>query len=516
MKKLKVCFLFFFLSCIVYDAVPEHKSFFAEVAKDIIVGTAVFASVMGLLHVFKSVLVQENGLTEIKHSNDTFESVAGLDEAKEELTDIIDFLKNPEKFQFLGAHIPRGILLTGAPGNGKTLLARAIAGETGCSFYSVNGADFVELYTGVGPARMRELYKAAQQNAPSIIFIDEIDAVARHRSRDNNDHGEYDNTLLQLLVLMDGFEKNDKPVVFIGATNLQEALDSALLRPGRFDRIVHVSLPDIKNRTKILQYFADSLCMGPKVNLKEIAQTTVGFSGAHLKNLMNEAAIIASRKNRKLIAQADLIEARDKTIYGKALKSRILTEKEKKVTAVHESGHALVNLLLKKYSLPLYKITIVPHGEALGFTGMLTNEDRYSCSKEELVAQIMMLLGGRAAEEITFAQLSTGASDDFKHASRLAREMVMIHGMSAEMGTVFYDTTQYRFSEETLQKIDNQVKRIIQKCYEETRLLLAKHIRELQVLSDRLFIDETLYCEDVATLYTDDSLADESFYLPAV
>ncbi|OGB96984.1 hypothetical protein A3F06_01370 [candidate division TM6 bacterium RIFCSPHIGHO2_12_FULL_36_22] len=516
MKRIKIALLFLLCNVVATETI-RASDFWRDVAKDVIVGSVICAGSMLFYQNFKSAIIQANALTLLKDSDDTFSSVAGHDEAKEELKDIVDFLKNPEKFQRLGARIPTGVLLTGSPGSGKTLLARAIAGEAGCSFFSVNGAEFVEMYSGVGPARMRELYRAARQHAPSIIFIDEIDAVGRHRSG-NNDHGEYDNTLLQLLVLMDGFEKSEttKPIVFIGATNFKEALDDALLRPGRFDRIVHVPLPDIKNRLKILEYFAGFTLIDARVDLKEIAKTTAGFSGAHLKNLMNEAAIIASRKDHLQVQQVDLIEARDKVIYGRALKSCVLTEKQKRITAVHESGHALVNLLLMKYSVPLYKMTIVPHGEALGFTGMLSSEDHYVSSKEELVARIMMLLGGRAAEELTFAQLSTGASNDFKHASQLAQEMVRFYGMSTEMGTVFYDMNN-RFSEETLQRIDQQVKRIIQKCYEETKLLLAKHIKDLKLLSDRLFTEETLYNEDIQALFAQErALDDESITIPSV
>ncbi|HJM69082.1 MAG TPA: AAA family ATPase [Candidatus Babeliales bacterium] len=516
MKKIKLVLLF--LLCNFVTAEPIHASgFWRDVAKDVIVGSVICTCGMFLYQSLRSVVIQVNALTLLKDSDDSFSSVAGHDEAKEELKDIVDFLRNPEKFQRLGACIPTGVLLTGSPGSGKTLLARAIAGEAGCSFFSVSGAEFVEMYSGVGPARMRELYRAAQQNAPSIIFIDEIDAVARHRSN-NSDHGEYDNTLLQLLVLMDGFEKSkkNKPVVFIGATNLKEALDDALLRPGRFDRIVHVPLPDIKNRTKILEYFAGFTLTEPDIDLKTIASSTAGFSGAHLKNLMNEAAIIAVRKDHEQIQQIDLVEARDKVIFGQEVKSLVLSDKEKKITAVHESGHALVNLLLTKYSVPLYKITIVPHGEALGFTAMLSSEDSYSSSKEELVARIMMLLGGRAAEELKFAQLSTGASDDFQRASQIARAMVMFYGMSTEMGTVFYEKSS-RFSEDTQQRIDNQVKRIIQKCYEDTKLLLAKHMKDLEILSDRLFTEETLYSDDINTLFSEENaLGDESIAIPAV
>lgn len=514
-KKSRVLLLAFLLCMQPAVSTCDDRSSFGGIIGDAVTGGLALALGVILSNYLINFLNQSPTVNLAKQTQDNFASVAGQEEAKEELREIVDFLKNPEKYQKLGAELPRGVLLTGDPGNGKTLLARAIAGEAGVPFFSVNGSEFVEVYVGVGPARLRELYRVALLNAPAIIFIDEIDAVGRQRSG-TSDNSEYDNTLNQLLVMMDGFEKCTKTVVFIGATNFKEALDPALLRPGRFDRIVQLPLPDIKNRMKIIEHFVRAIAATEELNLHEIAQSTVGFSGAHLKNLVNEAAIIASKKNHTKVSQEDLVEARDKVMYGKALKSRVLNEKEKKICAIHESGHALVNLLIPQYSLPLYKITVIPHGDALGFTGMMFDEDHNLSSKEELIARIMMLLGGRAAEEIMIGKISTGASNDFKRASQIARQMVMYYGMSQEMGTVFYEPGQ-DYSQETLQRIDQQVKRIINKCYEETRLLLAKHITQLQAISSKVYEEETLYIDDIKELISINAESlEEGVVLPTI
>jgi len=366
-----------------------------------------------------------------------FEDVAGVDEAKEELQEIVEFLKDPKKFTRLGGRIPKGVLLVGAPGTGKTLLARAIAGEAGVPFFTISGSDFVEMFVGVGASRVRDLFMQGKKNAPCIIFIDEIDAVGRHRGAGlGGGHDEREQTLNQLLVEMDGFESNEG-VILIAATNRPDALDPALLRPGRFDRQVVVPLPDIRGRDGILKVHTRQKPLAPDVNLQTLAKGTPGFSGADIENLVNEAALLAARRNKDFIDMSDFEEAKDKVMMGLERKSMILSEQEKRTTAYHEGGHALVARFLP-WADPLHKVTIIPRGRALGLTQQLPEDDRHTYSKDYLSDSIAILMGGRVAEELVFNQLTTGASNDIERATHLARRMVCEWGMSKELGPLSF------------------------------------------------------------------------------
>ncbi|MBT4855840.1 ATP-dependent zinc metalloprotease FtsH [bacterium] len=453
---------------------------------------------------------------------ETFDSVAGAGEAKEELKDVVDYLKNPSKFSRLGAKMTKGVLLVGEPGTGKTLLARAVAGEANCPFFSISGSDFIEVFVGVGAARVRDLFEQARKKSPSIIFIDEIDAVGRHRGSGlGGGHDEREQTLNQLLTEMDGFETNKEPVIVIAATNRQDVLDKALLRPGRFDRIVHMPYPDLKSREQILQVHAKKINIDPDVDLKKIARGTPGFTGADLENLINEAAISASKKNRKMVEIEDFEEARDKLMLGKEHKSIMLTEEDKRVTAYHEAGHTLVALLTPGDSDPLHKVTIIPRGRALGVTHSLPEREKYTQSKDEMTASIMMALGGRIAEEIEFNKMYTGASSDFQAASRIARNMITQYGMSPELGQVIYGQAQgdFVYSQKTAEYIDKAVKDLVDACYKDTRELLETNRDKLTKLSEELLDKETLYARDIYVLlditprkdfkWTDDDSADE-------
>ncbi|MFA6065701.1 MAG: ATP-dependent zinc metalloprotease FtsH [Candidatus Babeliaceae bacterium] len=427
-----------------------------------------------------------------------FNSVAGVHEAKEELYDVVDFLKNPKKYHDIGARLTRGVLLVGEPGNGKTLLAKAVAGEANCPFFSASGSEFVEVFVGVGAARVRDLFAQARRHSPSIIFIDEIDAIGRQRGGSSYSNDERDQALNQLLTEMDGFESRNSSVIVIAATNRADILDKALLRPGRFDRRVDVPYPDLVSREEILQVHARGVKIDESVDLKKIARGTPGFSGAALENLINEAATHAAKFNKPLVTLEDFDEARDKIILGKESKSIIMSPKELEMTAYHEAGHAMVTLVMPEVLDPLYKVTIIPRGPALGVTHSLPERDKYSVNKEELFAKIMMCLGGRAAEELIFNNISGGARSDFMNATNIAHNMVTQYGMSDDLGMVVYQNGQY--SQESAAKIDHAVKSIIDDCYKKTQQLLVDNKDKLEILSKKLLEKETLFAHEIYEL----------------
>ena len=440
-----------------------------------------------------------------------FTDVAGLKEEKEEVQELIDFLKNPKKFQKLGARIPKGVLLVGPPGTGKTLLAKAVAGEANVPFYYISGSDFVELFVGVGASRVRDMFKQAKQSAPCLIFIDEIDAVGRQRGTGlGGGHDEREQTLNQLLTEMDGFGANEG-IIIIAATNRPDVLDPALLRPGRFDRQVTVSLPDSKEREEILGVHARNKIFAPEVNLSNVSQRTPGFSGADLENLLNEAALLAVRRNKEAITMDEIDEATDRVLLGPAKTSRRITDKEKRLVAIHEAGHAVIGLKLPD-AQEVHKITIIPRGMAGGYTMMLPKEEKMAImTKEELISQITGLLGGRASEETFLGQITTGASDDFKKATKIARNMVTKYGMSdlglAQLETesegVFLgrDYAKSRdFSDQVALEIDKEVSKILEECYEEAKKILAKNETLVLLLADNLMEHETLTKEQITSL----------------
>lgn len=432
-----------------------------------------------------------------------FDSVAGIPEAKEELQDIVDFLRDPKKYERLGAKITRGALLVGEPGNGKTLLARAVAGEANCPFFSVSGSDFIEVFVGVGAARVRDLFVQARKNAPSIIFIDEIDAVGRHRGSGlGGGNDEREQTLNQLLTEMDGFEPKES-VIVLAATNRPDVLDKALLRPGRFDRRVEIPFPDLKSREEILRVHAKPIKMDATIDLHKIARGTPGFSGADLANLLNEAAIIASKRGSDFVTIHHIEEARDKIILGKERKSTVLSDEERNVISYHESGHALVRLLMPDDSDPLHKLTILPRGGALGVTHFLPEREKYIKSRQEIVNSIMSSLGGRAAEELVFGRLTTGAASDLDHVTNLARAMVCNYGMEPEsVGLVLYSQNHgsYEYSQKMAEKIDETVQRLVTGFYAQTKELLASHRDKLDLLAITLLEKETMYAHEVYEL----------------
>lgn len=432
----------------------------------------------------------------------TFASVAGAVEAKEDLADVVDFLRHPEKYRRLGAKIPKGVLLVGEPGNGKTLLAKAVAGEANCPFFSISGSDFIEVFVGVGAARVRDLFAQARKHAPCIIFIDEIDAVGRQRGGGlGGGNDEREQTLNQLLTEMDGFDNSQATVVVLAATNRPDVLDKALLRPGRFDRRVDVPYPDVSSREQILKVHVQQVKLSPEVDLQKIARGTPGFTGADLANLVNEAAINASKKNESQVTIADFEEARDRMLVGKELKTIVLSPQEREMTAWHEAGHAMVRLMLPEVTDPLHKVTIVPRGKALGVTHSLPEREKYSQSKDEMVASIMAALGGRIAEEMTFHKLSTGAYSDFQYASRLARAMVCQYGMSSELGPIVYDQHgDFVYSQDTAQKIDDAVRTLIAGCYTKARELLEAHKDKLEKLAHALLERETMEAQAIYEL----------------
>ncbi|MGB7910980.1 MAG: ATP-dependent zinc metalloprotease FtsH [Desulfobaccales bacterium] len=438
----------------------------------------------------------------------TFNDVAGIEEAKDEVSEIIDFLKDPKKFTRLGGRIPKGVLLVGAPGTGKTLLARAIAGEAAVPFFSISGSDFVEMFVGVGAARVRDLFIQAKKSAPCIIFIDEIDAVGRHRGAGlGGGHDEREQTLNQLLVEMDGFEANEG-VILIAATNRPDVLDPALLRPGRFDRQVVVPVPDLKGREAILKVHTRRTPLSDSVDLSILARGTPGFSGADLENLANEAALFAARRGNESVAMEDFEQAKDKVLMGAERRSLILSERERRNTAYHEAGHTLV-ARLSPGADPIHKVTIIPRGQALGLTQQLPLDERHTYSKDFLVTALTVLLGGRAAEELVFQQFTTGAGNDLERATDLARKMVCNWGMSDELGPVTFGKKEEHiflgrefaqskdFSEETARLIDAAIKNLILKASGQAVSLLSKHRAQLEILAQGLLEKETLDSREI-------------------
>lgn len=438
----------------------------------------------------------------------TFDEVAGCDEAKEELLEVIKFLKDPKKFEKLGGKIPKGVILYGAPGTGKTLLARAVAGEAGVPFFSQSGSEFVEMFVGVGASRVRDLFQMAKKEAPSVIFVDEIDAVGRHRGAGlGGGHDEREQTLNQLLVEMDGFDQSTN-VIIIAATNRPDILDPALLRPGRFDRHIHVPRPNIKEREEILKVHAKGVKMGSDVNLKTIARRSPGFVGSDLANIINESALLAARKDLEAVGMPELEEAIDRVIAGPAKKSRVMQEKEKKIICIHESGHALTAKKLPKGD-PVHKVSIIPRGPALGYTLQIPVEDRYIALQDELMDKIKALLGGRVAEKLIFSHYSTGAQNDLENATEIAHKMVTQFGMSPRIGpTVFKDSPDEVFlgmdiskrvsiSEKTKQAIDEEVRNIILKAERETMKILTENRKFLEKIAEELAKREILDGEDI-------------------
>ncbi len=445
----------------------------------------------------------------------TFEDVAGIDEAKEELSEIIDFLKDPKKFQKLGGKIPKGVLLLGPPGSGKTLLARAIAGEAGVPFFTISGSDFVEMFVGVGAARVRDLFEQGKRSAPCIIFIDEIDAVGRYRGAGlGGGHDEREQTLNALLVEMDGFEANTG-VIIIAATNRPDILDPALIRPGRFDRQVVVDRADLKGREGILKIHTRKLTLAKSVDLSIIARRTSGFTGADLANLANEAALLAARRNKKEIEMSDLEESIDRVIAGPQRKSRIISDKEKKIIAYHESGHALVAKFLPGTN-PVHKISIIPRGyHALGYTLQLPTEDRFLATKKEMLDNIKVMLGGRAAEVIVFKEISTGASNDIEHATEIAHKMVCEYGMSDKLGAITYGKNsaevfigkdllkEKNYSDETAELIDEEVKDIVSEAFDSAKSILIKNKKLMDKLATTLLEKEVIEGEDIEKMLSE-------------
>ena len=438
----------------------------------------------------------------------TFADVAGCDEAKEEVKEVVDFLKDPAKFQKLGGRIPRGLLLVGPPGTGKTLLAKGIAGEAKVPFFSISGSDFVEMFVGVGASRVRDMFDNAKKNAPCIIFIDEIDAVGRQRGAGlGGGNDEREQTLNQMLVEMDGFDTN-AGVIVVAGTNRPDILDAALLRPGRFDRQVYVTLPDIRGREQILNVHMRKVPLGTDVNASIIARGTPGMSGADLANLCNEAALMAARRNARVVEMQDFEKAKDKIFMGPERKSMVMPEEERRNTAYHESGHALIGKLMPKCD-PVHKVTIIPRGRALGVTMSLPAQDRYSYDKDYMLNQISMLFGGRIAEEVFMNQMTTGASNDFERATTIARDMVMRYGMTDALGPMVYAenegevflgrsvTKTTNMSEQTMQKVDAEVRRIIDQQYKLARDLIEGHTVEMHAMAKALLEWETIDAEQI-------------------
>jgi cell division protease FtsH len=462
------------------------------------------------------------------HGRVTFEDVAGVDEAKQDLQEIVEFLRDPGKFQRLGGRIPRGVLLVGPPGTGKTLIARAVAGEANVPFFTISGSDFVEMFVGVGASRVRDMFEQAKKNAPCIIFIDEIDAVGRHRGAGlGGGNDEREQTLNQLLVEMDGFEANEG-VILIAATNRPDVLDPALLRPGRFDRQVVVPNPDVVGREQILKVHVRKVPLAPDINLKTIARGTPGFSGADLMNLVNEAALTAARRNKRMVTQAEFEEAKDKVMMGAERKSLVMTEEEKLLTAYHEGGHAIVGLNVPATD-PIHKATIIPRGRALGMVMQLPERDKLSMSLEQMTSRLAIMMGGRVAEELIFGRekVTSGAASDIEQATRLARMMVTRWGLSEELGTVSYGENQdevflgmsvsrtQNASEATVQKIDSEIRRLVEEGYKEaTRILTEKHA-DLEALAKGLLEFETLSGDEIVDLLKGKKPNRESVLEPA-
>ncbi len=461
-------------------------------------------------------------LTE-KQGRVTFDDVAGIDEAREELQEIVDFLKDPSKFSRLGGKIPKGALLVGSPGTGKTLLARAIAGEANVPFFTISGSDFVEMFVGVGASRVRDMFEQAKKSAPCIVFIDEIDAVGRHRGAGlGNGNDEREQTLNQLLVEMDGFEANEG-IIIIAATNRPDVLDPALLRPGRFDRQVVVPRPDIEGREKILSVHMKKVPLAPDVDARVIARGTPGFSGADLANLVNEAALTAARKGKRLVAMAEFEEAKDKVMMGAERKSMVMTEDEKRMTAYHEAGHAIVSIH-EAASDPIHKATIIPRGRALGMVMRLPERDNYSYHRDKMYANLSVAMGGRVAEELIFGydKVSSGASSDIQYATNLARDMVTRWGMSDLLGPLQYAEADEevflgysmnrgrQMSNETAVMIDQEIKRIVEGGYNQAKKLLKKHLQQLHMLAEALLEYETLSGDEIKALLENGTRPDRS------
>ncbi len=450
----------------------------------------------------------------------TFQDVAGVDEAKEELEEIVSYLRDPKKFSRLGGRIPKGVLLVGSPGTGKTLLARAIAGEADVPFFSISGSDFVEMFVGVGASRVRDLFLQGKKNAPCIIFIDEIDAVGRHRGAGlGGGHDEREQTLNQLLVEMDGFESNEG-VILISATNRPDVLDPALLRPGRFDRQVVVPRPDIKGRSRILNVHSRKVPLAPDADMDVVAKGTPGFSGADLANLINEAALLAARANKQQVEMVDLEAAKDKVLMGAERRSLVITEKEKRVTAYHEAGHAVVSYFIPDAD-PVHKVSIIPRGRALGVTMYLPAEEKYNETRTGLMTAICTLLGGRVAEDVVFGEITSGASNDIERVTGIARKMVCEWGMSEKVGPLAYGEKEgevflgrdlghmKNYSEATAVEIDGEIRRIVQECYQRTRKILSDHREGMDRLAEALLEKETLDAREVRVLVLGEPAPDD-------
>ncbi|MBU7594073.1 ATP-dependent zinc metalloprotease FtsH [Metabacillus halosaccharovorans] len=449
-----------------------------------------------------------------------FKDVAGADEEKQELVEVVEFLKDPRKFAELGARIPKGVLLNGPPGTGKTLLARAVAGEAGVPFFSISGSDFVEMFVGVGASRVRDLFENAKKNAPCIIFIDEIDAVGRQRGAGlGGGHDEREQTLNQLLVEMDGFGANEG-IIIIAATNRPDILDPALLRPGRFDRQITVDRPDVNGREAVLKVHARNKPLDESVDLKAIAARTPGFSGADLENLLNEAALVAARQDKKKIDNTDLDEATDRVIAGPSKKSRVISKKERNIVAYHEAGHTIIGVVLDEADM-VHKVTIVPRGQAGGYAVMLPKEDRYFMTKPELLDKITGLLGGRVAEEIIFGEVSTGAHNDFQRATNIARKMVTEYGMSEKLGPLQFGQSQggqvflgrdlhneQNYSDAIAHEIDMEIQRFIKESYERARQILTENREKLELVAQTLLEVETLDAAQISSLVEKGKLPD--------
>ena len=450
----------------------------------------------------------------------TFRDVAGADEAKQELEEVVEFLKHPKKFNELGARIPKGVLLFGPPGTGKTLLARAVAGEAGVPFFSISGSDFVEMFVGVGASRVRDLFEQAKKNAPCIVFIDEIDAVGRQRGAGvGGGHDEREQTLNQLLVEMDGFAANEG-IIIIAATNRRDILDPALLRPGRFDRQIVVDKPDVRGRLAILKVHTKGKPMAKDVDLDIIARRTPGFTGADLSNLVNEAALLAARRDKHKVGMTEMEEAIERVIAGPERKSHVMSEEEKRLTAYHEGGHTLVGMMLK-HADPVHKVTIIPRGRAGGYTLMLPKEDRNYATRSELLDRLKVAMGGRVAEEVVLKEISTGASQDIQQASRIVRSMIMQYGMSDVLGPVAYGESQNHqvflgrdinhqrnYSEEVASEIDKEVRKYMEEAYEACRKIITENRDKLELIAQALMERETLTAKELEELLTTGSITD--------